>query len=89
MATSLEISEPVDALVALYRGKPWDVDYGRNSGLVWPLAVKDIPEDAQQSVHCVDVLRSNIMVVGAKSRGKTTALMTLMCSAALMYTPPG
>ncbi|WP_046315045.1 type VII secretion protein EccCb, partial [Mycobacterium sp. UM_Kg1] len=83
----LEISEPVDALVARYRGKPWHVDYGRNPGLVWPLAVKDIPEDAQQLVHCVDVLRSNIMVVGAKSRGKTTTLMTLMCSAALMYTP--
>ncbi|OBH14767.1 MULTISPECIES: type VII secretion protein EccCa [Mycolicibacter] len=83
----LEVSEPVDSLVALYRGKSWDVDYGRNPGLVWPLAIKDIPEDAQQLVHCVDVLRSNVMVVGAKSRGKTTTLMTLMCSAALMYTP--
>ena len=83
----LEVSEPVDALVARYRGQPWDVDYGRNAGLVWPLAVKDIPEDAEQVVHCVDVLRSNIMVVGAKSRGKTTTLMTLMCSAALMYPP--
>lgn len=83
----LEISEGVDTLVQLYRRKPWDVDYGRNPGLVWPLAVEDIPEDAQQLVHCVDVLRSNVMVVGAKGRGKTTTLMTLMCSAALMYAP--
>ena len=84
---ALEISEPVDSLVQLYRGKPWDADYGCNTGLVWPLAIKDIPEDAQQVVHSVDVLRSNVMVVGAKSRGKTTTLMTLMCAAALMYTP--
>ncbi|MEB3020128.1 type VII secretion protein EccCa [[Mycobacterium] crassicus] len=83
----LEVSEAVDTLVQLYRGRPWDVDYGRNPGLVWPLAIEDIPEDAQQLVHSVDVLRSNVMVVGAKSRGKTTTLMTLMCSAALMYAP--
>ncbi|MEO8813844.1 MAG: type VII secretion protein EccCa, partial [Mycobacterium sp.] len=85
--TPLEVAEAVDRLVQLYRGKPWDVDYGRNPGLVWPLAIEDIPEDAEQLVHSVDVLRSNIMVVGAKGRGKTTTLMTLMCSAALMYTP--
>lgn len=85
--TPLEVAEAVDSLVQLYRGKPWDVDYGRNPGLVWPLAIEDIPEDAEQLVHSVDVLRSNIMVVGAKGRGKTTTLMTLMCSAALMYSP--
>lgn len=80
-------SESVDRLVHMYRGKPWYQDYGRNAGLVFPLAVEDIPEDATQLVHSVDVLRSNVMIASAKGRGKTTTLMTLMCSAALMYTP--
>ena len=83
----LEKSEPVDALVARYRGKPWHVDYGRNSGLVFPVGMMDIPEESIQVVHSVDALRSNIIVVGAKQRGKTTTLMTLMCSAAMMYSP--
>lgn len=46
-----------------------------------------VPEESQQVVHAVDALRSNIIVVGAKQRGKTTTLMALMCSAATMYTP--
>ena len=83
----LEDPEPVDALVARFRGKPWQVDYGRNSGLMFPIGVMDIPEESQQIVYAIDALRSNIMVVGAKQRGKTTALMTLMCSAATMYSP--
>nr|WP_313957380.1 type VII secretion protein EccCa [Mycolicibacterium llatzerense] len=83
----LEISAPADELVRLYRGKPWDMDYGQNAGLVLPIAIEDVPEDASQVVYSVDVLRSNVMVASAKSRGKTTTLMTMMASAALMYTP--
>ena len=83
----LEDPEPVDALVAGFRGKPWQVEYGRNAGLMFPIGVMDIPEESQQIVYAIDALRSNIMVVGAKQRGKTTALMTLMCSAATMYSP--
>jgi type VII secretion protein EccCa/type VII secretion protein EccCb len=83
----LEVSAAVDELVRLYRGKPWDVDYGNNDGLIVPLAMEDIPEDARQEVYSVDLLRSNLMAVSAKSRGKTTTLMTVMCSAALMYWP--
>ncbi|MCV7103213.1 type VII secretion protein EccCa [Mycobacterium palustre] len=83
----LEVPETVDALVAGYRGKPWHVDYGRNPGLMFPVGVMDIPEESRQIVHAIDALRSNIIVVGAKQRGKTTTLMTLMCSAATMYTP--
>lgn len=83
----LENPEPVDALVTGWRGKPWHVDYGRNPGLVFPVGIMDIPEESKQVVHSIDALRSNIIVVGAKQRGKTTALMTLMCSAAMMYTP--
>ena len=83
----LEASAPVDELVRLYRGKPWDVDYGNNDGLAVPIAMEDIPEDARQEVYSVELLRSNLMTVSAKGRGKTTTLMTVMCSAAMMYTP--
>jgi type VII secretion protein EccCa/type VII secretion protein EccCb len=83
----LEAPEPVDALVAAYRGKPWHADYGHSSGLMFPVGVMDIPEESKQVVYAIDALRSNIIVVGAKQRGKTTTLMTLMCSAATMYSP--
>jgi type VII secretion protein EccCa/type VII secretion protein EccCb len=83
----LENPEPVDALVAGWRGKPWHVDYGRNPGLVFPVGIMDIPEESKQVVHSIDALRSNVIVVGAKQRGKTTTMMTLMCSAAMMYSP--
>lgn len=83
----LEDPEPVDVLVAGFRGTAWHVDYGHNPGLMFPVGVMDIPEESRQVVYAVDALRSNIVVVGAKQRGKTTTLMTLMCSAATMYSP--
>lgn len=83
----LEDASPVDALVAGYRGQPWNLDYGDNRGLVFPVGVMDIPEESQQVVYAMDALRSNVIVVGAKQCGKTTTLMTLMCSAATMYSP--
>ena len=83
----LEVSEQVDALVAYWRDKPWHVDYGQNAGLVLPFAIVDIPEDHVQRVHVVDAEMDNIMVVGTAQRGKSTTLMTLMTSAALMYRP--
>ena len=54
---------------------------------MFPMGIMDIPEESKQVVYAVDALRSNIIVVGAKQRGKTTTLMTLMCSAATMYSP--
>jgi type VII secretion protein EccCa/type VII secretion protein EccCb len=83
----LEISEQVDALVRYWRGKPWHVDYGQNAGLVVPFGIVDIPEDHVQRVHVIDAEMDNIMVVGTAQRGKSTTLMTLMASAALMYRP--
>ncbi|WP_269149722.1 type VII secretion protein EccCa [Mycobacterium intermedium] len=83
----LEVSEPIDALVARWRGKPWNVDYGDNYGLVFPLGIVDIPEEHAQRVHAVDAEMDNIMVVATAQRGKSTTLMTLMASAALMYRP--
>ena len=83
----LEVSEPIDRLVARWRAKPWDVDYGQNPGLVFPLGIVDIPEEHDQRVHAINAEMDNIMVVGTAQRGKSTTLMTLMTAAALMYRP--
>lgn len=83
----LEVSEQVDALVAYWRGKPWHVDYGQNPGLVFPLGIVDIPDEHAQRVHAIETEMDNIMVVATAQRGKSTTLMTLMTSAALMYRP--
>lgn len=83
----LEVSESVDALVADWRGKPWHLDYGQNHGLVFPLGVIDVPDEHAQRVYAVDAETDNIMVVATAQRGKSTTLMTLMSSAALMYAP--
>ncbi|WP_343710120.1 type VII secretion protein EccCa [Mycobacterium sp.] len=83
----LDVSEPVDELVARWRGKPWHVGYGRNGGLVFPVGVVDIPEEHAQRVHSIDAEMDNVMVVGTAQRGKSTTLMTLVVAAALMYRP--
>jgi type VII secretion protein EccCa/type VII secretion protein EccCb len=83
----LEISEPADALVQYWRGKPWQLDYGENPGLVFPLGIVDVPDEHAQRVHVVNAELDNIMVVATAQRGKSTTLMTLMTSAALMYAP--
>jgi type VII secretion protein EccCa/type VII secretion protein EccCb len=83
----LEVSEHVDALVAYWRDKPWHVDYGQNPGLVFPVGIVDIPDEHEQRVHAVHAEMDNVMVVATAQRGKSTTLMTLMTSAALMYRP--
>ena len=83
----LEVSEQVDALVTYWRGKPWHVDYGQNPGLVFPIGIVDIPDEHAQRVHAIDAEMDNIIVVATAQRGKSTTLMSLMTSAALMYRP--
>lgn len=83
----LEVSQPVDALVADWRGRPWHVDYGQNPDLVFPVGVVDIPEEHAQQVHVIDAEMDNIMVVATAQRGKSTTIMTLIVAAALMYRP--
>ncbi len=83
----LEISEQADALVAYWRGRPWHVDYGQNPGLIFPVGVVDMPDEHAQRVHAIDAEMDNIMVVATAQRGKSTTLMTLTTSAALMYRP--
>ncbi|MGH3555764.1 MAG: FtsK/SpoIIIE domain-containing protein, partial [Mycobacterium sp.] len=73
--------------MAYWRKKPWHVDYGQNSGLVFPVGIVDIPDEHAQRVHVIDAEMDNVMVVATAQRGKSTTLMTLMTSAALMYRP--
>ena len=83
----LEVGETADALVQRWRGKPWWVDYGENPGLVFPVGVEDFPEEHAQRVHVIDAEMDNVMVVATAQRGKSTTLMTLITTAALMYRP--
>jgi len=83
----LESSVTADELVQRWRGRPWWVDYGQNTGLVFPVGIEDFPEEHAQRVHAIDVEMDNVMVVATAQRGKSTTLMTLVTSAVLMYRP--
>ena len=83
----LEVSAGADTLVQMWRGRPWWDDYGQNPGLVFPVGIEDFPEEHAQRVHVLDLEMDNAMVVATAQRGKSTTLMTLMTSAALMYRP--
>lgn len=78
---------PVDELVARWRGRPWYADYGDNPGLFAPVALADYPRGARQEPYCLDLLRDNALILAAPNRGATTAAMTMVTAAALLYTP--
>jgi type VII secretion protein EccCb len=54
---------------------------------VFPIGIVDIPDEHAQRVHAIDAEMDNVIVVATAQRGKSTTLMTLMTSAALMYRP--
>ena len=76
-----------DDLVARLRGKPWDVDYGQNSGLILPVALEDRPREHRQEVCYLNMLESNALIVGAPRMGHTNAVMTMITAGSLMYRP--
>jgi len=78
---------PADELVQRWRGRPWFVDYGKNPGFSAPVALADYPRGARQEPHCLQLLNNNVLIVGAPSRGTTTAVMTAITSSALLYHP--
>ncbi|WP_375489191.1 type VII secretion protein EccCa, partial [uncultured Mycobacterium sp.] len=83
------LGEPpaADDLVGRLRGKPWDVDYGNNPGLLLPVALEDRPREHRQDVHSLDLLNDNALIVCAPKRGATNAVMTMVTTGALMYRP--
>jgi S-DNA-T family DNA segregation ATPase FtsK/SpoIIIE len=78
---------PADELVAGWRGRPWYVDYGDNPGLSLPVALADYPRGARQEVHSLNLLHDNALIVAAPTRGASTAVMTMVTTGALLYTP--
>ncbi|MFV0493507.1 type VII secretion protein EccCa [Mycobacterium sp.] len=80
---------PIDELVNRHLGRPWNQDYGSARDLVFPLGVIDRPFKHDQPPLTVDTSGpgANVLILGAGGSGKTTALQTLICSAALTHTP--
>ncbi|HEU4363695.1 MAG TPA: type VII secretion protein EccCa [Mycobacterium sp.] len=85
----LDVPTAVDELVNRYLGHPWQQDYGTRKDLVFPIGVIDRPFKHDQPPWTVDTSGpgANVLILGAGGSGKTTALQTLVCSAALTHTP--
>ena len=83
------LGEPptADELVARLRGRPWEVGYGDNDGLLMPIALEDRPREHRQDVYCLDLLNDNALIVCAPQRGATNAVMTMVTTGSLMYRP--
>ena len=79
----------IDALVDRFLERPWQEDYGTARNLVFPLGIIDRPFKHDQPPWTVDTSGpgSNVLILGAGGAGKTTAIQTLICSAALTHTP--
>lgn len=85
----LEAPVAVDELVNRFLGRPWQQDYGTSRDLVFPIGLIDRPFKHDQPPWTVDTSGpgANVLILGAGGSGKTTALQTLICSAALTHTP--
>jgi type VII secretion protein EccCb len=85
----LDVPVAVDELVNRYLGHPWQQDYGTRRDLVFPIGVIDRPYKHDQPPWTVDTSGpgANVLILGAGGAGKTTALQTLISSAALTHTP--
>lgn len=87
----LPLTQPVaiDDLVNRFLGRPWHKEYGSACNLVFPIGIIDRPYKHDQPPWTVDTSGpgANVLILGAGGSGKTTALQTLICSAALTHTP--
>ncbi|WP_086152094.1 type VII secretion system ESX-5 FtsK/SpoIIIE family ATPase EccC5 [Mycobacterium tuberculosis] len=85
------LTQPVaiDDLVNRFLGRPWHKEYGSTCNLVFPIGIIDRPYKHDQPPWTVDTSGpgANVLILGAGGSGKTTALQTLICSAALTHTP--
>lgn len=85
------LTQPVaiDDLVNRFLGRPWHKEYGLACNLVFPIGIIDRPYKHDQPPWTVDTSGpgANVLILGAGGSGKTTALQTLICSAALTHTP--
>lgn len=85
------LTQPVaiDDLVNRFLGRLWHKEYGSACNLVFPIGIIDRPYKHDQPPWTVDTSGpgANVLILGAGGSGKTTALQTLICSAALTHTP--
>lgn len=85
------LTQPVaiDDLVNRFLGRPWHKEYGSACNLVFPIGIIDRPYKHDQPPWTVDTSGpgANVLILGAGGSGKTTALQTLIGSAALTHTP--
>src|SRR5262249_47621608 len=85
------LTQPVaiDELVNRFLGREWQQHYGSARDLVFPIGIIDRPFKHDQPPWTVDTSGpgANVLILGAGGAGKTTALQTLICSAALTHPP--
>ena len=85
----LDRPRPLDDIVEMYLGRPWDVNYAANPNLVFPVGVIDRPFKHDQQPLLVEAHGdgTNQLVIGTSRSGKTVALQTAICAAAMTHTP--
>lgn len=85
----LDRPRALDDVVEMYLGRPWDAHYGANPNLVFPVGVIDRPFKQDQQPLLVDANGdgTNQLVIGTSQSGKTVALQTAICAAAMTHTP--
>ena len=79
----------VEELVNDCLGRSWQQNYGADANLVFPVGIIDRPFKHDQQPLLVDTSGpgAHVLIVGATGSGKTTALQTLICSAAMTHAP--
>lgn len=82
-------SLPSDELVRRLRNRPWYEDYGSadRMALLFAVGLDDRPFEHVQRVYAPNVTDANCLVPGRGTSGRTTAVTTMILSAALTYTP--
>jgi DNA segregation ATPase FtsK/SpoIIIE, S-DNA-T family len=77
------------AINELLPAAPWDDTHNLSERLLIPLGVVDRPYDQRRDLLAVDMSGAlgNVAVVGGPQSGKSTALRTMIMSAAVTHTP--
>lgn len=85
----LDVPRPIDDIVNMHLGRRWDENYAATPDLVFPIGIVDRPFKQDQHPLLVNTMDdgANQLIVGVRSSGKTTALQTLICAAAMTHTP--
>jgi type VII secretion protein EccCa/type VII secretion protein EccCb len=85
----LDVPHPIDDIVNMHLGRRWDENYAASPDLVFPIGIVDRPFKQDQHPLLVRTVGegSNQLIVGVRGSGKTTALQSLICAAAMTHTP--